>query len=160
MPDYLGNRDKILTFMQDIKELNTEEISEILKKGGVGPTAVRILVYKTLFSSRLPLSLNDIEEQLQTVDKSSISRALNQFRKNGLVHFFDDGSGSVKYEICFDPMHGSKDDTHAHFHCSVCGQTICMHSIGIPELHLPEGFEISHVNFIIEGKCPQCKHVN
>lgn len=129
---------------------------EILKKWGVNPTPVRILVYTALRDSFSPLSLTDLEERLETVDRSSISRTLNLFKAEGLVHFFDDSSGSVKYEICSDPAHRHHDDTHVHFHCTSCGKTICLHSIAIPIVELPEGFSSEKINYIVTGQCDKC----
>lgn len=132
------------------------DIDHIFKENGISVTPVRILVYKTLYNSQIPLSLSDLETILETVDKSSISRTLNLFRNKKLVHFFDDGSGSVKYEICSDPDHKGDDDSHVHFHCSICGKTICFHSIKIPSVDLPEGFIVKSSNYIIKGICRDC----
>ena len=77
-------------------KFDQEDIKTVLKKLGVTPTPVRLLVYKCLKGSLHPLSLNEIEEKLETVDKSSVSRTLNLFRIKHIVLYFDDGSGSVK----------------------------------------------------------------
>ena len=135
-----------------LKELNIEEY---LQHFNVNPTVVRILVLKSLLNSDHPLSLADIESRLETVDKSSISRTLSLFKKKHIVHFFNDSSGSVKYEICRSEHH-LYDDTHAHFHCTSCGETICLHKVKIPAVELPENFIKTDVNYIISGLCPNC----
>ena len=43
-----------------------------LEKKGVKPTAVRILVFRALEEAQLPVSLLDLENLLETVDKSTI----------------------------------------------------------------------------------------
>ena len=134
---------------------NNLKITEILEREGVPPTPVRILVYKCLLESLKPLSLSEIEAVLDTVDKSSVSRTLSAFRKAHLIHSINDGSGSVKYEICHSPNHFG-DDMHVHFRCEKCGTTICMNSVKIPNVELPEGFVPHGFNYIISGICDNC----
>ncbi|MCH5224237.1 MAG: transcriptional repressor, partial [Muribaculaceae bacterium] len=62
--------------------------NELLINAGVTPTPVRILVYRFLNQSKSPASLADIESALESVDKSTVSRTLNTFRKHHLVHAF------------------------------------------------------------------------
>ena len=136
--------------------MNENDIELKFKKSGITLTPIRKMIYKCIQTSVSPLSLSDIENKLETVDKSSISRALNIFRKNHLVHYFDDGTGSVKYEICHSIDHEMVDDTHAHFHCSKCGETFCLQSVSIPIVELPEGFKVKDINYIITGICKNC----
>ncbi len=51
---------------------NTEHT---LKKHGVNPTAVRILVWETVRNESETFALNDVERWLPTLDRSSIFRA-------------------------------------------------------------------------------------
>ena len=73
-----------------------------LEKKGVKPTAIRLLVADAILSAKRAVSLSDLEVILDTVDKSSIFRTLELFVKHHVVHAIDDGSGSIKYEICTD----------------------------------------------------------
>lgn len=130
-------------------------ISESLEKYGVSPTPIRIMVYRCLDTSATPLSLSEIEMFLDSVDKSTVSRTLALFRKRHLVHCFNDGSGSMKYELCRTP-HDFGEDMHVHFHCEKCGKTECLSSVKIPSVDIPEGY-LSHTsNFVITGICPGC----
>lgn len=133
-----------------------EEIEKILREAGVTATPVRKLVYKCISESDRPLSLSDIEISLDSVDKSSISRTLSLFRDNQLVHSFNDGSGSMKYEICKSVDSEKEMDMHVHFHCEKCGRTICFTEMRIPDVKLPEGYVITKKNYIISGLCSHC----
>lgn len=137
-----------------------ESIEQILNEAGVTSTPVRILVYKCLNESKTPLSLTEIEILLDTVDKSTISRTLTTFKEHQLVHSFNDGSGSAKYEICNSQDKEEDDDEHVHFRCESCGVTSCLPSIKVPEVELPEGYEAYEKNYVIVGKCPKCSHKN
>lgn len=133
------------------------EIKEILRGKGISPTPVRILVYRCLRESSSPKSLSDLEIALESVDKSTISRTLSLFRENRLLHCFNDGSGSVKYELC-KGSHTEEDDSHVHFRCEKCGETICLKTLSVPHVILPEGYEAHESNFIITGICSRCRN--
>lgn len=135
------------------------DLKNILIVYGISPTPVRLLVLNCLAKCSNPVSMSEIEEFLETVDKSSISRTLTLFKEKKLVHFFDDTSGSVKFELCHCKDHDFHDDSHLHFHCHKCGKTICMNSIKIPEISLPEGYKIEKSNFIVSGICPDCAKI-
>ena len=132
------------------------EIELTLKNHGIAPTPVRILVYQSLCQANSPMSLSDLEILLETIDKSTISRTLSLFRSNNLVHTINDGSGSVKYEVCKSHGMDSDNDRHIHFRCEKCGVTRCFNQISIPEVSLPEGFTVKEVSFVITGICSNC----
>ena len=132
----------------------TEE--QLLEHAGVRPTAMRLLIYRMLNRSKNPISSLDMEMELQTADRSTISRTLATFLDHDLVHAIDDGSGSVKYEACRSPIHHhSISDLHVHFHCTVCDKTFCLPQ-PVPQVILPEGFVAEGLNYVISGKCDKC----
>lgn len=133
-----------------------KEIEKILKIAEINPTPVRLMVYRCLRDSATPLALADIEIILDTVDKSTISRSLSLFKNRHLIHSITDGSGSTKYEICNSSGSDHDEDTHVHFRCDRCGETICLTSVKIPEVALPEGFIGKEKNYIISGICSDC----
>lgn len=137
--------------------LSVQKIEDMLTAARVRVSPVRILVLRELDAASGPLSGQDIEDALQTVDRSSITRSLAIFAENGLVHRVDDGSGAVKYELCRCGAHTEKDaDVHPHFHCLECGKTYCIDNQPIPDIVLPEGFVAQSVNYVISGVCPAC----
>lgn len=123
---------------------------------GVKPTAVRLLVFSALQMAARPVSVADLETCLQTVDKSTIFRTLTLFLEHHLIHGIEDGSGSVKYELCHGEWDCSVRDMHLHFFCEHCHRTFCFKDIPIPEVDLPNGFAMRGVNFVIKGLCPDC----
>ena len=133
------------------------EIGIFLKSKGITPTPVRMLVYRSLRDSSSPRSLSDLETELESVDKSTISRTLSLFRDHHLLHSFNDGSGSVKYELCLAHDHESDDDTHVHFRCEKCGETYCFPTISVPYINLPEGYKAHEYNYVITGICKECR---
>lgn len=136
--------------------MDNRKIIEILERKGVRVTSIRILVMKALTAASRPMSLSDLETVLDTVDKSSIFRSLEAFEKHHAVHSIDDGTGSVKYEVCEGEDECTVSDMHAHFYCEKCHKTYCLKEISAPVVDLPEGFEMNSVNYIVKGTCREC----
>lgn len=134
------------------------DIIEMLARAGVRPSPVRTLIIKELLEADRPLSAMELEERLDTVDRSSITRSLTIFAEERLVHIISDGSGSMKYELCKSCTHDSgHSDEHVHFHCRVCGQTVCLQNAPIQVPTLPQGYEPEFTTFVITGLCPKCR---
>lgn len=138
---------------------DSQKSIEILERKGVRVTSIRILVMEALMCSSRPMSLSDLETELDTVDKSSIFRTLEVFEKHHIVHSIDDGTGSVKYEVCEGRDNCTIADMHTHFYCEKCHRTFCLKDISAPLVDLPEGFSASSVNYIIKGICPECRRM-
>lgn len=148
--------------------MNTERryrLEKLLTEAGLRPTPVRLLIVRLLDEAPWPITSAEIEERLETVNRSSVTRTMSVFQKSGLVHVISDGTPSLKYELCregHDARHGAgrfhgHNDEHVHFHCEVCGRTICLTDVEIPEVRLPEGLEARKVNFVITGVCSDCQ---
>lgn len=132
------------------------DLETFLKDKGITPTSIRLLVLNCLNNASAPKSLSDLENELETVDKSTISRTLSLFREHHLLHSFTDGSGSMKYELCHSHNIGTCEDRHVHFRCENCGKTICITSVNVPIVELPEGFLVHESNYVVTGLCPNC----
>lgn len=139
--------------------MSTKQCEERLKEKGVRPTAARILIMQKLSEQTSPISLLELEAQLETLDKSTISRSLAVLLEHHAIHAFEDGSRSVKYEICrSDGGACLIGNRHIHFYCEVCHKTYCMDPIKIPVVQLPEGFVMDTINYTVKGICPACSH--
>ena len=136
--------------------MDRKEIQERMAECGIRPTANRISIALALARAGRPMSMGELETELDTIDKSGISRALGLFRSNHLVHVLEDGSDSVRYELCLS--HGHQDsDLHVHFYCEQCGKTYCLNQIPIPDVTLPPYWEPHSTNYMIKGICPDCR---
>ena len=122
----------------------------------IKPTAMRLLILRTMMRGNEAVSMADIERYLPTVDKSTISRTLSLFLFHRLIHCIDDGSGSVKYAVCDDDCDCAVKDEHTHFYCEECHRTFCLNHIHVPVVTLPDGFSLNSVNYVLKGLCPEC----
>ena len=137
--------------------MRTEDYSPRLESRGVRPTATRLLVYRALAESRHAMSLRELDDHLDTVDRSTIFRTLALLADAHLVHVIEDGTGVAIYEACEGGDDCHPDDQHIHFYCRRCQRTFCLRSLHIPSIDLPEGFCIEGINFLVKGLCPQCQ---
>lgn len=133
-----------------------KSLEKKLKNRNIKPTASRLLILRAMQQFDRAFSLNDLETELETVDKSTIFRALSLFRNKLLIHNIDDGSGSMKYSICSDSCTCSLQDMHVHFTCTHCENTFCLESLPVPSIPLPKKFLLESINFVMKGRCDQC----
>ena len=136
--------------------MEREEVEKYLEEKDVKPTANRILVLKELMKASNPVNLADLEMSLDTMDKASIFRVLELFADKEIVHVIEDGSRSVKYELCGSHTHHSIFDQHVHFYCEKCKATYCIEEEKIPVINVPAGFSVRSVNYVLKGLCPNC----
>lgn len=137
--------------------MEANHCEEVLQHHGIRPTAVRILVLEAMEQFSDTFSLADLETVADTLDKSSIFRTLVLFTQHHLLHVIEDGSGATKYCLCHNDHACHIDELHCHFHCLECGRTYCLDQTHIPAIVCPEGFEVCEINYLIKGRCPECK---
>jgi len=135
------------------------DIALHLEHRGVKPTAMRLLVFQELEKAVRPLSLKELEERMVTAERSTIFRALTLLLQHHLIHGIEDGSGSLRYEICHGHEECTLEDQHTHFFCEQCQRTFCLHDTPIPQVELPEGFCANTINYMIKGICPECAKI-
>ena len=119
-------------------------MEKMLIEHGIKPTANRLLVLKALADSHRPVTMSELEDAIDSIDKSGIFRTLTLFKEHHLLHQIDDGCEGVRYELCH--AHGDvDDDRHVHFHCEVCHRTFCLEELPIPTVKYPDGFQVETV---------------
>lgn len=138
--------------------MTTEQCEERLTDRGIRPTVARILVLQKLSELDRAVSLVELEDLIETLDKSTIFRSLSVLAGHHAIHSFEDGSGSIKYEMCRaeggDCLPGNR---HVHFFCEMCHRTECITDVKIPVVQLPSGYEVQSINYTIKGLCPHCR---
>lgn len=138
--------------------MNNDNIENILNGRGIKPTANRILVMKELMKASNPVNLADLEVLMEfSMDKASIFRVLELFAEKDVVHVIEDGSRSLKYELCHSGTKHSIADQHAHFYCEHCKETYCIEAASVPMIDIPNDFIPHSINYVIKGICPKCR---
>ena len=131
-------------------------MEDLLEKHGIRPTPNRLLVARALEGGGRPMSMTELEAQLDTVDKSGIFRTLALFKEKHLVHVLEDGGEGVRYELCHSHDDKHDDDLHVHFFCERCHRTFCLEEIPVPPVATPDGYHVHTVNYMLKGICPDC----
>ena len=131
-------------------------MEKLLQEHGVKVTANRLLIAGTLQKAHRPLTMTELENILETIDKSNIFRTLQVFREAHLVHALEDTGDGVRYELCHSHANGDDDDLHVHFFCEKCHRTFCLEDIPVPEVEVPEGYAPITASYLIKGVCPEC----
>ena len=178
MPKILQIVQNIKTFLYRYRQnhyfcVMAKQAEKLLKHHGVRPTAIRLLIWKQIQNTEHPFALGDMELWLDSVDKSTIFRTLTLFEEQGLLHGLDDGSGQKKYCrcdeacLCVDKEHEHEhmhDNhmgcNHAHAYCTQCQRTFCIRTEHIPLVKMPDGFEVTDINYVVRGICAECQKKN
>ena len=116
-----------------------------LAKRDIKPTAIRLLILKSMMEAGRAVSQLDLETLLDTL-----------FLSHHLIHSIDDGSGSWKYAVCDNSCNCVLQDLHSHFYCEKCHKTFCLEDTHIPVIDLPEGFVLYSINYVLKGVCDEC----
>ncbi|MEM7655124.1 MAG: Fur family transcriptional regulator [Bacteroidota bacterium] len=132
----------------------------ILRQNQLRSTESRLAILKIFDSQSAALTERELEQSLgRTCDRVTIYRTLSTFLEKGILHKVLDDSGSMRYALCVS--HCKEGVTHphdhVHFKCTICGQTTCIEQVPIPEVQLPEGFQLKEVNVLLTGNCPKCQ---
>jgi len=132
-------------------------MEHLLEEHGVKATPNRLLVARALAHAGRPLSLMELEAQLETIDKSAIFRTLGAFKEARLVHVLEDSGDGVRYELCHSHHEDHDDDVHVHFYCTKCHRTFCLEDTPVPPVQVPEGYDVESVSYLLKGVCPECR---
>ncbi len=134
-----------------------ESHKELLKRHGLRVTPVRLAITGWLGVDSLARSQAEIEKRLDGADRVTVYRALRDLEKSGVIHSLSDSAGVRKYALCHAACAaGSHEDNHAHFSCSRCAETYCLHQVAVPQIRSPRGFTVSHSALLMTGVCKTC----
>jgi Fur family transcriptional regulator, ferric uptake regulator len=134
---------------------NKTILNRILKDKGYSLTSQRVKVFEYLLSMKEPITITDLANRVNEVDRVSIYRIVELFEEVGIVHRVWTGFKS-KIELSeeFSPH-------HHHFSCLTCGKTISLNSEVLEEnlksFEMEYGFELTQHTVELSGFCSKCK---
>ncbi len=124
---------------------------DIIKKAGYKITYGRKSVLEFLIKAGKPVSLKDIQCQIEDIDFASIYRIINLFLELKIVRKVNFGEKYLRYEL-----EGENFSHHHHIVCTKCG---CIKRIDIcfvSELEKETNYKILDHNMEFFGLCPTC----
>jgi len=136
-----------------------EDITNMLKRNSLSLTASREKILQLFLSNDGALSHGDIEKKAgERFDRVTVYRTLQTFTEKGIIHTIPTADNAVRYALCKDNCsEGHHHDHHVHFICQQCKQTLCLDDVVTPDIKLPRGYALSHIEVVAEGVCRQCK---
>ncbi|MFN3019715.1 Fur family transcriptional regulator [Chryseobacterium sp. TY3] len=136
--------------------MTTSEIEKILENKNIPITPMRQLVLAEFLKTEHSISLAELEEILETADRSTIYRTLKTFEKKGLIHSIQENH-TTQYLFCHDNCNeDSHHDYHLHFFCTECKNTVCLENINFQNVDFPKDYVIKELKFVANGICKSC----
>ncbi len=132
----------------------SQTIARALKQHHLSVTAPRKQLYAVL-STNEPLTMQELQVLLPTIDKTTIYRTVALFESIGIVQRLQIG---WKYKI---ELSNQYQDHHHHITCTECGQTVALPEDSIIEEQLnvlarAQGFTPKDHQLEVRGLCHQC----
>jgi Fur family ferric uptake transcriptional regulator len=135
-----------------------DRVTSILKKSQLSVTESRRSILDIFIQSGAAMAHHDVESRTaEKFDRVTVYRTLQTFLEKGIIHTIPTTDNSIKYALCKDDCaEGHHHDNHIHFVCEECGTTTCLDQVHIPAIQLPQGYEVSQINMVVNGICRQC----
>ena len=135
------------------------QIDDILKKSQLSVTGSRKRILELFLRSNGALAHGDIEKKTgEKFDRVTVYRTLQTFLDKGIIHTIPTADNAILYALCKDECtEGHHHDHHVHFVCSKCSNTICLEDITVPEVKLPDGYQATQVEVVVNGICKDCR---
>ncbi len=132
-----------------------DDARAVLEATGERVTAARVKVLACLSIAKGAVSHRDIEIALSSrkMNRVTLYRVLDWLVDQGLV-FRLTGADRVGRYAAADCEHG----THAHFHCTACGKTVCLEDMSTQrfKLKVPRGYRAEATDLTVRGACAEC----
>jgi Fur family transcriptional regulator, ferric uptake regulator len=136
-----------------------KQIHHILKRNQLSVTGTRSKILELFLSQHGALAHCDIEKKTgEKIDRVTVYRTLQTFVEKGIIHTIPTADNAIRYALCKDQCsEGHHHDHHVHFVCKQCGNTICLEETSVPDVKLPNGYEPTQVEVVVNGVCKDCK---
>ena len=136
-----------------------QQIQQLLKRNQLSITDSRSKILELFLQQNGALAHADIEKKSGAgFDRVTIYRTLQTFVEKGIIHTIPTTDNAVLYALCKDECtEGHHHDHHVHFVCSKCSNTICLEDITVPEVKLPNGYQATQVEVVVNGVCKDCR---
>lgn len=133
-----------------------EKFRSILKQNRLSYTKQRASVFRVLLTAPHALSMNELLEKCDSVDRVSVYRIVDQFESIGVVHKIQIG---WKYKLELGDVF---KEHHHHLGCISCGDSVDInepHELDqfIARIAQKHSYEITQHTLELRGICSHCK---
>ncbi|MEA4854865.1 MAG: Fur family transcriptional regulator [Solidesulfovibrio sp.] len=137
-----------------------EDLTAVLARAGLDPTAVRLAVLRALAGEDRAFPAADIlaaVRRAMPVNKVTLYRILDLFVEKGLANRHSCGDRAFRY--CLGPRFSGR--AHGHAYCLRCGRMECLPGteglIDVEALGRRLSMEVLGVEVRIDGVCAACR---
>lgn len=135
----------------------SKELENMLIAKQVKPTPIRLLVLEYLLKQTAAVTIADLEKAFPQSDKVTLYRTLKTFEEQGIVHDINADAEATKYALCEEACKpGEHLDLHVHFYCTSCKELMCLPKTQLPQVALPENFQLQELSLVARGICDNC----
>ena len=136
----------------------SKELETMLIAKQIQPTPMRLMVLEYILKQPAAVSLPDLEKEFDHSDRTTLYRTLKTFEEKGLIHDIKDSLQATRYALCEkDCREGIHADLHIHFYCTSCKELFCLPKLHMPQITLPEHFQLNEFSLVAKGICDKCK---
>lgn len=133
-------------------------LDRLLRNNQLSITGTRKKILELFLTSTGALAHADIEKKTGGIDRVTVYRTLQSFLEKGIIHTIPTSDNSIRYALCKENCtEGHHHDNHVHFVCTICGNTICLEEVTIPDVKLPAGFKPNDSQMVVNGTCKNCR---
>ncbi|MBL8529641.1 MAG: transcriptional repressor [Burkholderiales bacterium] len=129
---------------------------DLIRSTGERITAARVEILSLLLAAPRALAHREIEDGLDAslaIDRVTVYRVLEWLTDQNLAHKISADDRVWRFNAVPD----AHERQHAHFHCTACGEVICLEDLA-PDIRprLPAGYAPQSLEVTIKGLCSVC----
>lgn len=129
---------------------------EVLYHHNLKRTSCREGIIELMMTATQALSENEIRDRLPgQYDRSTFYRSFRTLQEYNILHKIVVDNQLVKYALDNSITH---KNAHAHFYCNRCHVVLCLDSVAVQEILLPEGYTGLETEIIVKGICAHCQN--
>jgi Fur family ferric uptake transcriptional regulator len=142
--------------------MNMNEIKQMLKPYGLKLTLPRLKVIEVFLANDKAVTYGEVLRLTEeTFDRVTIYRTLKSFEDLGIIHRIVGANSSPNYALSGAGKTNTEKPRrqHLHFSCIKCNGVYCLDDHLVPQVILPDIYEVHSLNMIVIGICNKCINI-
>ena len=126
-----------------------------VRNAGLKPTAQRVAILKELLSRKdhpgADMVYKKLKSEYPSLSMNTIYLNLETFVRKGVIQRINNLTNLGRFD--------GNPDPHHHFICTKCNKIIDLHAVSLPDIEVPDGFNIAEIftdQIQLNGVCTDC----
>jgi len=136
-------------------EITNQQLADQIRSAGLKPTAQRIAILKELLSRTdhpgADMVYKNLKSEYPSLSMNTIYLNLETFVREGVIQRINNLTNLGRFD--------GNPEPHHHFICTKCKKIIDLHAVSLPEIEVPDGFNIAKIfsdQMQLNGVCTDC----